>query len=141
MLERIKQGIDPDNPSWGDSEVDESQIPDIRSEVEESSHSGHGPDIPESALLEYSNDEFGSETESELESEVGLGSDVHGYPENVSIRSDCMYGPYEIVCMDCWLHYRKTGTRLKSKATPRDEYCSSEDESSDDEFSPYHIHS
>ena len=138
LLERMKQGIDPDNPSWSDSGVDETQVPDIRSEVEESSHSGHEPDIPGNTLLDDSNDEFWPDLESE--SEVELGSDVHGYPENVPVRSDCMYGPDELVCMDCWLHYRRNGTRFIDEDSSIDKYSSSEDESLD-EFSPYHIHS
>ena len=139
LLERIKQRIDPDDPFGSDSGVDEMQIPDSRSEVEGSKDSGHEPEISRTVPLDDSNDEVWSE--SEFESELELGHDVHGYPETVSIRSDCVYDEEDVVCMDCWLHYRRMGYRFRAADASVDEYSSSEDESSDDEFSPYLIHS
>ena len=139
LLERIKQRIDPDDPFRRVSGVDETQISNIRSGMEASNDSDHEPDISGSVSPNEFNDDVGSEAEFELE--VHLGSDAHGYPENVPICSDCVYGPNEIVCMDCWLRYRRTGTRFEVEDSSMDEYPSSEDESSDDEFSPYLIHS
>ena len=136
LLERIKQRIDPDDPFWRDSGVDETQISNIKSGMEASNDSDHEPDIPGSVSLDDTIDKF----QLELESGVELGFDVHGYPENVPIQSDCIYDPDEIVCMECWLYYRWTGTRFEVEDSWMDE-CPSEDESSDDEFSPYHIHS
>ena len=141
LLERIKQRIDPDDPFRSDPGVDETQISNIRSGMEASNDSDHEPGISGSVSLDEFKDDVRSEAKFESESEVELGSDVHGYPENVPIQSECMYGPNETVCMDCWLHYRRTGTRFKVEDSPIDEHPSSEDESSDDEFSPYHIHS
>ena len=138
LLERIKQRIDPDDPFRSDSGVDETQVSNIRSGMEASNDSDHKPDVSGSISHDEVHDDVGSEAEFDLE--VELGSDLHGYPENVPIRSDCVYGPEELVCIDCWLHYRQTGTRFEFEDSSIDEYPSSEDESSDDEFSPYLIH-
>ena len=140
MLERIKQRMDPDDPSRANSETREKELADVSgiSEAANSSNDlGHEPDMTGNDLI----DDSEAMSSSELETEMELGSDVHGYPENVPIRSDCVYDPDEIVCMHCWLHYRRTSTRFSDEASSVDEYSSSEDESSDDEFSPYHIHS
>ena len=138
LLERIKQRIDPDNPFRSDPVVDETKISNIRSETEASNDPDHEPDSSGSVSLEF-NDDVGSEAEFGLK--VHVGYDVHGYPENVSIQSDCVYDEKEVVCMDCWLHYRRTGTRFEVEDSLIDEHSSSEEESSDDEFSPYLIHS
>ena len=139
LLERIKQRIDPDDPFQRDSGVDETQTSNIRSGMEASNDSDHELDISGSVSLDEFKDDVGSEAE--FKSEVQLGSGVHGYPENVPIRSNCMYRRNDFLCMDCWLHYRRTGTRFEVEDSSIDEHASSEEESSDDEFSPYHIHS
>ncbi|KAF6217744.1 hypothetical protein HO133_006571 [Letharia lupina] len=153
MLERIKQRIDPDGPGQTDSQVGEKENTDVRKIAETASSSDdptHEPDMTGNVLLVDSNELF-SESDSKSESE--LEEDVHGYPAMVPIRSDCVYAPNEVICVDCWLHYRKTGTRRPPLPWKRrfaigsdddaslDEYSSSGDESSEDEFSPYHIHS
>lgn len=153
MLERIKQRIDPDGPGQTDSQVGEKENTDVRKIAETASTSDdptHEPDTTGNVLLVDSNELF-SESDSKSESE--LEEDVHGYPAMVPIRSDCVYAPKEMICVDCWLHYRRTGTRRPPLPWKRrfaidtdddassDEYSSSGDESSEDEFSPYHIHS
>ena len=61
------------------------------------------------------------------------------------IRSDCMYGKHEVVCMGCWLHYEKTGTRWQDAGTDEDSSETEDslpgDASSEDEYSPFLIHS
>lgn len=153
MLERIKQRINPDGPGHTDLQVGEKENTDVRKIVETASSSDdltHEPDMTGNVLLVYSNELF-SESNSKSESE--LEEDVHGYPAMVPIRSDCVYAPNEVICVGCWLHYRRTGTRRPPLPWKRrfaivpdddaslDEYSSSGDESSEDEFSPYHIHS
>ena len=153
MLERIKQRIDPDDPGQTDSQEGEKENTDVRKIAETASSSDdptHEPDMTGNVLLVDSNELF-SESDSKSKSE--LEEDVHGYPAMVPIRSDCVYAPKEVICVDCWLHYRKTGTRRPPLPWKRrfaigsdddaslDEYSSSGDESSEDEFSPYHIHS
>ena len=41
-------------------------------------------------------------------------SNPHDYPTTVSLQSDCVYCPHDIVCMNCWLFYIKNGTRRKA---------------------------
>lgn len=73
-----------------------------------------------------------------------LDEDTHGYPEMVSLRSNCVYAKHELVCMDCWLYYRQTGTHsagdVDSSSSLDEISFSKDDESSEDEYSPYHIH-
>ena len=140
MLERIKQRMDPDDPSRTNSEMRDKEHADVSgiSEAADSSNDrGHKPDMTGNVIFNHSE----ALPRSESESNVELGSDVHGYPETVPIRSDCVYDEEEVVCMNCWLYYRRTGTRFEVEDSSIDEYASSEDESSDDGFSPYHIHS
>lgn len=165
LLERIKQRIDPDRPEQAASEVDETENADVRNIAEPTSSSNnlaHGTYTTETLLLDALNE---LSSESELEQEPGLASepesekeseedeDVHGYPETISIRSECIYDWNEVVCVDCWLRYRRTGTRPPPGArkrrfalyfdddSPLDEYSPAGDESSEDEYSPYLIHS
>ena len=158
FLERIKQGIDPDDPALAKSEVGEVENADVGSIVEvasDLSDRAHETDTAENNLLPNSSD-LSSESKSKSESK----KDAHGYPEAVSIRSDCVYARNEIVCIYCWLHYRQTGTRdlrhwrLRTHGTPyrrqgtvieelsEDEEDEDEDEKDEDEeYSPYLIHS
>ena len=140
VLERIKQRTDPDDPSRSHLETrgrKHADVDGISEATNRSNDRGHEPDLTGDVIFDDSEAFSGSESASEVE----LGSDVHGYPENVPIQSDCMYDSDEVVCMDCWLHYRRSGTRFKFEDSSVDEYPSSEEGSSDDEFSPYHIHS
>ena len=95
---------------------------------------------------------------SNLDSDCGLNSDsdwepdsqadvdVHEYPATVSILSDCVYAADEVVCIHCWLHYVRTGTRRPPRDTEGyvvsgTEEDSPSDESSSEEYYPYLIHS
>ena len=140
VLERIKQRIDPDYPSRNESETrgnENADVGGISEAATSSSGRGHEPDLIGNTPID--NREASSSLGSESRSELSL--DVHGYPERVSIRSDCVYDEEEGICIDCWLHYRRTGTRFQVEDSSMDDYSSSEDESSDEEFSPYLIHS
>lgn len=144
LLERIKQRIDPDSPAQADSQDGERDNADVRSIAEAASSSNdlaHEPDTT-------GHDGVSSESESEPELE-----DSHGYPAMISIRSDCVYPPHEVICVDCWLHYLKTGTPRPPHPGKRRftglyktdssiyNHSSSGDEVSEDEYSPYLIHS
>ncbi len=150
LIERIKQRIDPDHPAHADSDLDETEDAGVRSIGEAASSSNdlvHEPDITGNVPLVDPNEllsESEPEPEPEPESEPELEGDIHGYPEMVSIRSGCVYAPDEVVCMDCWRRYRQTGHRSVKAAeddSSLDETTSSRDESSQDEYSPYLIHS
>ena len=52
---------------------------------------------------------------------------------------DCAYGREEVVCMTCWVHYKETGHRF-TQSDYEDEESGNTDESSDDGFSPFMIH-
>jgi len=130
LIERIKQGLDPDSPAQAGSEVDEEEDADSGSIAEAASSSS---DVSLDDL-----DELPSDSDEE---------DIHGYPATVSIRSDCIYAWHEFICMDCWLWYRNYGTRR-----PPQDWTQAQDwnqgfvtdageDSSLDEFSPYLIHS
>ena len=130
LLERIKQRIDPDSPAQADTEVSKNAIADYRSITEAASSSNDTRPVL-------------NELSSESGSKSGLEEDIHGYPSTIPIRSDCVYDWDETICMSCWHYYRQTGTRFVGgldDGSSLDEYSSSEDESSEDEYSPYLIH-
>ena len=51
------------------------------------------------------------------------------------------YGKHEAVCDHCWLSYKRTGIRGLLKALPNRKNTSLSDDSSESEYSPFHIHS
>ena len=117
LLERIKQGFDPETPSLDDSDTCEEWEAEAESRLE-------------------------LESERQVESD----EDPHGYPATISIRFECIYAEHEVVCMDCWQYYTRTGVRGPPRSWKRrfayDVYRNkSSDDSSEDEYSPYHIHS
>ena len=155
LLERIKQRQVPDTPAKDDSEVYAKENADparITESAISSSDQAYKPDITGDApFVDLS--ELPSEPESESESELESEEDAHGYPATIPIRSDCVYARHEVICMDCWLHYRQTGTRKPphnrkgrfviyvDENSRLNEHFTSGDVSSEDEYSPYHIHS
>jgi len=122
-IERIKQGLDPDNPAHASSEVDEEEDADLGSIAEAASSSS---DVSLTELSKLSSD---SE------------EDTHGYPATVSIRSDCIYAEHEMICMYCWLHYRRNGTRRPPYNRNQGFVTDADEDSSLDEYSPFLIHS
>ena len=119
FLERIKHGIDPYYSSAeATSKVDEEESVEDRNIAE----SGDNTNDPTNVNNVNSEMEAESETGSVLELKSGwksewqpewtLGdSDPHVYPATISLESDCVYYPDEIICMNCWLFYIETGTR------------------------------
>lgn len=152
LLERIKRGLDPDTPAQEDSEARETENADLGGIVEAASSSSdpvQEPDVAENVpFVNLSELPSESEWEWEFESESEFEEDSHGYPATVSIRSDCVYARDEVICMDCWLHYIRTGTRGPPPVWSDDDGDSSLDEDSpsidkslEDAYSPYLIHS
>lgn len=139
FLERIKKRMHPENLIRPISEIDDEENADSGNMVGAAS-SLRDPNPPP--------DTTGNVPVVDLDmlpSESDSGECSSGYPATISLQSDCIYSRYEIVCMDCWLHYKRTGTRRQPPSTGEDSsengYSSPEDDSSDDEFSPFHIHS
>jgi len=153
-LERIKQVLDPDNSARCDQEGRGNEKVDGCSIAEAESSSSdlvyHPNATGDTPIVDLS--ELPSESDSESELKPEYEDDVHGYPATVSLRSDCVYAEDEVICMEGWLHYRQTGTRNplhgRKRRFPPDsdddssfyETSTPGDESSDDGYSPYHIH-
>ena len=65
------------------------------------------------------------------------------YPSSIFIRADCLYGCHEVVCMDCWLYYDRNGTRRPpplNEELDLDTHTLQSNELSEDEYSPFHVH-
>lgn len=147
LLERIKKRMHPEDLIRPISEVDDEEKADSGSMVGAAS-SWRDPNPPPDTTGHVSYVDldmlpFESEESGECSS---------GYPATISLQSDCIYSWDEIVCMDCWLHYKRTGTRRQPPGTDEDsskneyslrvdDFSFPVDDSSDDEFSPFHIHS
>ena len=143
LLERIKARMHPYDPVTAVSEVDEDENDDLDSPGDVASSSNdliHGLDATGNVPL-LNPDEDPSEVESHVESEA----DVSGNPTLRLSESSCLYGKRDIVCMKCWLHYTRTGTRYQPDSNDEDsseaEDFASSDDSSECEYSPYLIHS
>ena len=133
LIERVKQGIYFDNPAGTGSKVSEMKSADVVSIVKPAIGSGD---------LVVERDTTGNvslDNLDELLHEPGSEEDSQGYPAMISIRSECIYAREEHVCMKCWLQYRRTGTRRLPHARKGD-FDAGED-SSEDEYSPFLIHS
>ena len=80
--------------------------------------------------------------DNELAPESESDKDTSTYIARGPINSNCLYDKREVVCIDCWLHYARTGTRkLPVEELSESEHPASDDDSSEDDFSPFHIHS
>ena len=53
---------------------------------------------------------------------------------------DCAYGKEEVVCMSCWIWYKEKGKRFTHTDYEDEHESENTDESSDDGFSPFMIH-
>ena len=80
---------------------DPTSVDDINSEMEAESEIG--------SVLEL---ESGWKYEWQLKWNPG-DLDPHVYPTTISLESDCVYNPYEVICMSYWLFYIETGTRYQ----------------------------
>ena len=150
-LERIRQGLDPDLPVQDSFEANDTELTGlaiyndtIGSQCELADET-YG--IEDGAL--DSDTQFSSGPDSDLGQQRNLfaGGDPHGYPRTVSLLANCVFDKHEYICMSCWLHYVRTGTRRKvgrwkrgyppwaiSYSSSADSF-SSEDESLDSEVS------
>ena len=120
FIERIKQGIDPYySRAEASSEIDEEESAEGRSRAEAVENTDDPTGLDDISSEMEAESESESEAESKPESrwerwkpEWELWDlNPHDYPTTISLRSDCVYCPLDIVCMNCWLFYIKTGTR------------------------------
>ena len=138
LLEMFKEKRHPKSPAPADSEAGEKEGADSGSNGEAVSSS--------SSNLLHDSDTMGDvpldnldETPLEPESK----DDTSKYSVTTQIGSGCLYSKDELVCIDCWLHYERTGTRAPPRAIKvlsETEDSSSSDDSSENEYSPYLIH-
>lgn len=158
IIERIKQGLDPDSSTQTGSEVGEEEDANSRSIAEAASESGdlslQGVSNSSPQTSSEVDEEKEVDSESEAASESGDLSfqdfyelfseseeDSHGYPASVSIRSDCLYARDEVICMGCWLHYVRYGTGRQPHARIQHSATDADEDSSSEEYSPFLIHS
>ena len=150
LLDQIKERRHPEDAAPPSPEVAEEENADRGSAGEAVSCSWSDPTFEQDTTWNVSLVVPEEEEESESEWE----EDGSKQRPKTPIRSDCMYGMHELVCMDCWLYYEETGTRrplhaqkLVSQAPDADEDSSddenspSKDDSSECEYSPFLIHS
>ena len=135
LLERIKGRLYPYDPVSAVSEVDEDEDVDL-----DSCSTDLTPELDATRNISPPKpNEVPAKEESE--SEADISNDITT-TQNESI---CLYGKHERVCMDCWLHYAQTGTRRQPQSEDEDwskrKDVPSSDESSECEYSPFHIHS
>lgn len=152
LLENIKQREYHEDPTPPGPEVAEEENADrgnARESVSsKSSDPTYEPETTRNVPLVNLKEE--SESESESKSE----EDRSRQRTKTPIRSVCMYGRHELVCMDCWLYYEETGTRRMTHAwegvwqdvgTDEDLFERRDslfkDDSSECEYSPFLIHS
>lgn len=136
LLDMFKEGLNPYDPAPAGSEVDNEENADRGSIAVALTSSSSNPS--QKSVFE----ENGSlDSLDELASESGSEDDTSEYCATTSTGPDCLYGKHEVVCMVCWLHYEQTGTRGPPEDLPEKKDSSSSDDSSENEYSPYLIHS
>ena len=165
-LERIRQGLDPDTPVQDEYEANDAELTGFA--ISTSSLGSPNDLADETYGIEDGALDSDTVSSSDADPELAqrpyrlLRGDPHGYPKMVSLLAECVYCRHEFICMECWLHYVRTGTRGKtgrwkrgypawavSHSSSTDSFTSddesldprsAEDEASEDEFSPYLIH-
>ena len=147
LLERIRTRPHPCDLAGLHSEVLGDEDTEEEDNLLEPASSDFERDTIESASLNDPDVLSASESESEsgstIESHLIHEADPHRYPNSVSVQSDCMYGRYEIVCMDCWLYYVRNGTRGPPPSDGEQDSgvnTLQSDGLSEDEYSPFHVH-
>ena len=80
--------------------------------------------------------------DSELSQDPALSEDQAAHPDQESRTygvdiSSTIFHRKEIWCIECWYHFKKTGRRWSSASETE---SSDEDDTSEDDFSPYLIH-
>lgn len=146
-LEHIKRGVLSTAPIQEDLGVAGMGEGISRLETEARSCLEDRADNPDDMGNASSDDHIQDSYDTESEKK----EDPHGYPSTIPLPSECVYAYDEIICMDCWLHYIKTGTRGRPHGRrrrfgydlPEDLYLEEEDSSDDEtlenEFSSYYI--
>ena len=133
LLERIKKGLYRNDPARTNSKVNEDQNADLGS-VEDATSS--------STDLIFKLDVTVDDTSGSLDevlSELELEDDISEHSEIAQIQLD--FGKHEAVCIECWLSYKWTGIRGLLVDLHNGKVTSLSDDSSESDYSPFHIHS
>ena len=136
LLDTFKHGLHTHDPAPAGSDVGDKGNADRGSVAEALTSSSSDPTPKPNVTENHPLDSL-----DELPSGLGSKDDISEYYATTLIGSNCLYGEYETVCMDCWLHYERTGTRGPPEDLWETEDSSSSDDSSENEYSPYLIHS
>lgn len=140
VLERIEGRLHPYDPLSALSDFDEDESDDLGSlEEAVSSSTNLTPELGATEIIPLPNP---NEDPAESESESEVDSSEHS--TMALSEPSCLYGKHEIVCIDCWLHYTRNGTRKQpaaDKHSSKSEDTLSSNDSSECEYSPFLIHS
>lgn len=137
LLRRIRKGTYLDNHTLAPTgiDVDGKEEEELVTTGDTTSSRGdlnHEPDATGNVPLVNLDD---------LASGSELEDDISEYSGMTPTQSDCLYGKHEVVCMDCWLYYKETGHRFSPGAwTHMLQDSDTDEDSSEDEFSPLHVH-
>ena len=138
LIERIKGRMHPCDPVSAVSEVDEDDLGSLGEAVSSSTYLTAELDTTRNDTL-LNPDRIRTDKESESETDSSENSAL------TQGESVCLYGKHQKVCIDCWLYYKRTGTRKQLDSDDEDSSetgdSSSSDDSSECEYSPYLIHS
>ena len=126
LLERIKEGLYLYDPAPTNSKVNEDENADLRSVGDATSS------LIDLTLLPDT-------TADNVLSESKLEDHTSEHSEIAQIELD--FGRHEAVCYACWRCYEQTGIRGLLKDLHNRENTSASDDSSESEYSPFHIHS
>ena len=133
LLKTIKERLYPYDPAPTSSKVNEEQNADLHS-VRDAP--GRLTDL--TLLPDTREDDLLGNLDEGL-SELELEDHTSEHSETAQIELD--YGKHEVVCVDCWLSYKRTGIRGLLKDLDNRKNTSLGDDSSESEYSPFHIHS
>ena len=133
LLEKIKKGLYLYDPAPTKSNVNEDENADLHSVG-----NAHNSLTDLTSLADTTEDDSLGNL-GEVLSELRLKDHTIEHSEISQIELD--YGKDETVCDYCWLSYKRTGIRGLRKALPNRKNTSLSDDSSENEYSPFHIHS
>ncbi len=137
IIERIRTRRYPYDPAIAGSEIDKDEITDLGSVGEAASSSSEQSQKPDTT----GSDPF-INLDNELSLEAESEDDTSEYSAATTTGWECKYEWDELICMGCWIHYKRTGTRRSRDEDPSEREDSfSSDDSSEDGYSPLLIHS
>ena len=133
LLERVKEGLYPYDPTPTNSKVNEDENANLRSVGDAPSSLIDVTLLPDTT----ENDPLGNLHEVLSESEP---EDHNSQHSDIS-QTELDYGKHEAVCIGCWLSYEETGIRGLLNDLHNGRNTSLSEDSSENEYSPFHIHS